>query len=261
MRATVFALLLLSAVASPFAADDIAVDVELVLAVDVSYSMDYDEQRLQREGYVAAFRHPDIKDAIASGRYKRIAVIYFEWAGIDRQVVRVPWTLIDGPEASEKFAAALEAAPFKGGPRTSISAAMTFAAELFDENGFEGLRRVLDISGDGPNNMGKPVDGARDALVGRGIIINGLPLILRPAYMSGFSDTLELNDYYRDCVIGGVGSFMVTVEKKEEFADAIRKKLIQELAEFPVRLIRVSRPSPAEPADCLIGEKLHQDVP
>ncbi|MGD9866526.1 MAG: DUF1194 domain-containing protein [Hyphomicrobiales bacterium] len=242
-------------------ATDMPVDLELVLAVDVSYSMDYDEQRLQREGYAAAFRHPDVREAIASGRYKRIAVIYFEWASIDRQIIRVPWTLIDGPEAAERFARALEAAPFKGGPRTSISAALNFAAGLFNGSGYRGLRQVIDVSGDGPNNMGPPVAGARDRLVENGIIINGLPIILRPAYLSGFSDTLELNDYYRECVIGGFGSFIVTIEKMDEFAESIRRKLILELAERPSLLIRASQQTPRTEVDCLIGEKLHQDVP
>lgn len=242
-------------------AADLPVDLELVLAVDVSYSMDYDEQRLQREGYAAAFRHPDVREAIASGRYRRIAVVYFEWAGIERQVIRVPWTLIDSVESADRFAEALEAAPFKGGPRTSISAALAFASRLFGGNGYQGLRRVVDVSGDGPNNMGPPVIGARDRLVEDGIVINGLPIILRPAYLSGFSDTLELNDYYRECVIGGLGSFLVTIEKMDEFAESIRKKLILELAGRPPVVIRASQQTPREPVDCLIGEKLHQDVP
>ena len=245
----------------PAKSADIPVDLKLVLAVDISYSMDGDELKLQRDGYVSAFRHPEILAAIRSGRHRRIAVVYLEWAGASLQFVRVPWQLIDSDEAAEYFAARLETQPLQNARRTSMSGALDYAADLFDANGYNGTRQVIDISGDGANNSGLTVEAARNRAVARGITINGLPLILRPAYLSGFSDAVELNDYYRDCVIGGFGSFLITVENISEITLAIRQKLILEMAARQLRVILASHTREHPKVDCLIGEKLSFDEP
>ena len=235
----------------------VAVDLELVVAVDISHSMDDEEQKLQREGYVAAFRHPEVLNAILTGRYKRIAVAYVEWAGTGRFFLSVPWTLIDSSASAIAFADRLKAAPMRAASRTSISGGLAFAADQFEGSGFVGLRKVIDVSGDGPNNMGPRVDATRDHIVGRGIVINGLPLMLRPSFMAGFADMSELNDYYRDCVIGGFGSFLITVERHDELVDAIRRKLVLEMSgmEPAVRIVRIAD-SERPKVDCLIGEKI-----
>ncbi len=172
-----FGAAVLAAMAAPAAAE-LPVDLELVLAVDVSGSMDRDEQALQRRGYVEAFLHPEVAAAVRSGPYGRIAVTYVEWAGASAQVVTLPWTLVEDQTTAEDFAAGLAEAPparFRG---TSISGALAFAAPMFADNGYEGLRRVIDVSGDGPNNIGPPVAPVRDAVVAAGIVINGLPVQL-----------------------------------------------------------------------------------
>ncbi len=242
--------------ASTPSAADVAVDLELVLAVDISHSMDDEEQRLQRNGYIAAFRHPEVQTAIRAGRHRRIAVAYVEWAGTGRRLLTVPWTLVGGAETAERFAARLEAAPLQGASRTSVSGALEFSARLFEGNGYTGVRRVIDVSGDGPNNMGPRVDTTRDALVARGIVINGLPIMLKPSFMAGFADVSELNHYYQDCVIGGLGAFLVTVHKTSEFPGAIRRKLILEMSGNRPRVMRVQLKQTREKVDCLIGEKL-----
>src|SRR5262245_2137013 len=178
---------------------DSAVDLELVLAVDVSLSMDLDEQRLQRDGYVAAFRDADIHKAIQSGALGRIAVTYVEWAGPFSQQVVLPWTLIDSADAAERFAEQLERQPISRMRMTSVSGGLAFAARQFG-GGFAGTRRVIDISGDGVNNSGEPVIGVRDQLVGQGIVINGLPIMLKPGTMAGFFDIDHLDRWYQDCV-------------------------------------------------------------
>ena len=184
-------------------AAEVPVDVELVLAVDVSRSMDRDEQVLQRDGYVAALRDPEVLSAIRSGFVGRIALTYVEWGGRHEQRVVVPWRAIEIPADIEAFAAVLESSRAERRRYTSISGGLAFAAELFEANDFEGTRRVIDVSGDGPNNTGPPVTLLRDALVADGIVINGLPLMLSP-YSSGVNNVLlDLESYYEDCVIGG----------------------------------------------------------
>src|SRR5262249_39890586 len=230
-----------------------AADLELVIAVDVSLSMDLDEQRLQRDGYVAAFRDPEVHKAITSGPNGRVAVTYVEWAGPLTQQVVLPWTNIDGAAAARAFADRLEATPISRGPMTAISAALQFCGDLFGSSGVRGIRRVIDVSGDGPNNAGVPVARVRDALVAQGFVINGLPIMLKMA--TGFFDLADLDRYYSDCVIGGTGSFMIPIKEKSEFLTAIRRKLLLEIAGQvpPARFIRVQ--APAEPSDCLIGER------
>jgi hypothetical protein len=229
------------------------VDVELVLAVDVSGSMDADEQGLQRAGYVAAFMHEEVLAAIRSGFTGRIAVTYVEWAGAGAQSVTVPWRLIEGVEDARAFAAELSAAPIARIRGTSISSALTFAGGLFDGSGYQGLRRVVDVSGDGPNNMGPPVTPARDALTAEGIIVNGLPIMLHSS--TGWMNIPHLDAYYRDCVIGGPAAFMVPVVAPDQLAEAIRRKLVLEIAGPAAAPSLIAETVPDEPADCLAGER------
>ena len=208
------------------------VDLELVLAVDVSHSMSGAELVQQRNGYVAAFRHPEVLSAIRSGELGRIAVAYVEWAGPLEQRVVVPWTIITGADDAAHFAETLAFAEPKPAIRTpppsggtSISSALLFASALFGGNDIDGMRQTIDISGDGPNNTGPPVGLARDTVLARGVTINGLPLILAPR-------TLPLDDYYKDCVIGGPGSFSITVSNPADFSGAVRHKLLLEIADL-----------------------------
>jgi hypothetical protein len=232
------------------------VDVELVLAVDISMSMDWEELRLQRQGYVAALRDPSIHALIARGATKKIAVTYFEWAGTGIQRVIAPWTLIDGPDAANALADRIDQAPVTRERMTSISAALDFAGRLFAESPFKGIRRVVDVSGDGPNNAGRPVTVSRDALVNIGVAINGLPIILKMA--GGWFDLKTLDLYYTDCVIGGSAAFTISIKSLEEFLPAIRRKLILEIAgvEPVARWHRVQASTEAPRVDCMIGEQL-----
>jgi hypothetical protein len=236
------------------AAQDIAVDLELVLAVDISLSMDEDEQRLQRDGYAAAFRHPEIIEAIKSGLHGRIAATYVEWAGESFQRTVVPWTLIDGSGTALPFAEKLATAPVQQSHRTSISGALIYAARLFDSTGYQG-RRVIDVSGDGANNQGIGVEFARDATIRRGITINGLPLLLNPRSFDDYFDSSNLDDYYEDCVIGGSGAFIIPVQNQSEFFPAIRRKLVIEIAQRKLPTIRAAGVPARARSDCLIGEK------
>src|SRR4051812_40442962 len=205
------------------------VDVELVLAVDVSYSMDMDELALQREGYAQAIVSKEFLQALKSGPNGRIAITYFEWAASTDQKIIIPWRVIDGPETADAVANEISKAPIRRASRTSISGAINFAMPLFDDNPHRGLRRVIDISRDGPNNNGAPVVIARDAAVEKGIVINGLPIMVKePSYSTMDIDNLDL--YYEDCVIGGPGAFVVTIKEREKFKEAIRTKLLLEVA-------------------------------
>jgi len=204
------------------------VDLALVLAVDISNSMDPEEQDLQRDGFVAAFRSSLVQDAIKAGMLGRIAVVYMEWAGSRRQTVVVPWTIIDGPASAAGFADRLAQAPTQRAPRTSISGAIDLGVRLLAESQVEASRQVIDISGDGANNEGRSVTQARNEALARGITINGLPIMLNRA--RGYWDVDKLDDYYRDCVIGGSGAFMVPVRDREQFAQAIKTKIVREIA-------------------------------
>ncbi|WP_193369829.1 DUF1194 domain-containing protein [Pelagibius marinus] len=224
----------------------IAVDLELVLAVDVSLSVDSEEAQLQRQGYVQAFRDPLVVDAIGGGILGRIAVTYFEWANSAHTQLIVDWTLIESPAAAERFAAAL--ASRRPGPAhyTSISGAIDFGAALFKDNGFEGTRQVIDVSGDGPNNWGDLVIHARDRAVKKGITINGLPILDQSTGPFSRYNIPNLDLYYRDCVIGGPAAFIVVAEDFTAFASAIRRKLILEIAGLtppPARPVPPLRPA------------------
>jgi hypothetical protein len=235
-----------------------SVDVELVLAVDVSYSMDMDELAIQREGYAQAIVSKEFLQALKSGPNGKIAVTYFEWAASSDQKIIIPWRLIDGPETADAVANEIMKTPIRRASRTSISGAINFAMPLFDENPYRGLRRVIDISGDGPNNNGAPVVVARDAALEKGIVINGLPIMVKePSYSTMDIDNLDF--YYEDCVIGGPGSFVITIKEREKFKEAIRTKLLLEVAgrtpERPVVPAATKEPR----VNCLIGEKIWQD--
>jgi hypothetical protein len=240
------------------AAQDIDVDLELVLAVDVSRSMDYAEQELQRDGYVSAFRHPEVLAAISSGALGRIAVTYVEWAGPYYQAVIVPWTIVSGPADAVTFADALAEASITRERGTSISGGLSHAQRAFESNGARGYRRAVDVSGDGPNNAGRPVLEARAALIADRVTINGLPILLRQPGLTAYSIP-DLDVYYENCVIGGPGAFMITVTEIEHLEAAIRRKLVLEIAGLPPRLMPAAAGlgQTADPDyDCLIGEKL-----
>jgi hypothetical protein len=253
-RKAIAAAILCLALAPGALAQDRPVDLELVLAVDVSGSMDPDEKLLQRSGYVAAFSHPEVIGAVTSGEHRRIAVAYVEWAGPAAQSVVLPWRVIDGPEAAEAFARDLAAAPTVRIRGTSISGALLFSSGLFEGNGFAAPRQVIDISGDGPNNMGVPVVPVRDAVVDRGIVINGLPITLKSGGYGGLLPG-ELDIYYEDCVIGGPGAFIVSVQNPAQLGDAIRRKLVLEIATRLPRAMPAAFTAQAPRIDCMIGEK------
>jgi hypothetical protein len=234
------------------------VDVELIIAVDVSYSMDMDELAVQREGYAQAIMSREFLQALRTGPHGKVAITYFEWAASSDQKIIIPWRVIDGPETADAVATEILKTPVRRASRTSISGAIYFAMPLFDENPYHGLRRVIDISGDGPNNNGAPITPARDEALSKGIVINGLPIMVKePSYSTMDIDNLDW--YYEDCVIGGPGSFVVAIKDREKFKEAIRTKLLLEVAgrtpERPV--VRVDEKEPR--VSCLIGEKIWQD--
>jgi Protein of unknown function (DUF1194) len=239
-------------------ADAIPVDVELVIAVDVSYSMDPDEQKLQREGYVQALNSREFLTALREGAHGKIAVTYFEWAGQFDQKIIMPWRLIDGPEAADAVAAEIANAPYRRASRTSISGGLLFGSKLFDTSGYRGARRVIDVSGDGANNAGELIVPVRDGVLAHGITINGLPIMLKRPN-PGTMDIENLDVYYEDCVIGGPGAFVVPIHNTEQFIDATRTKLIMEIAGWRPEL-RVTPASADEPRiSCTIGEQLWQN--
>jgi Protein of unknown function (DUF1194) len=208
----------------------LTVDAELVIAVDVSNSMDPEEQALQREGYVAGLTSREFLSAVREGGHGRIALTYFEWAGPMDQKVVLPWRLIDGPESAAAAAAAIAAAPYRRAPRTSIYGALQFAKRLFFEaSGYRGLRRIIDVSGDGVNNIGLPVTFMRDEVLDAGITINGLPIMLDRPWGNG-AESANLDVYYEDCVIGGPGAFVVAIHERAQFKEATRTKLVLEIA-------------------------------
>ena len=238
---------------APRAAAD--VDLELILAVDVSYSMDPDEQALQREGYILGLTSPEFLSALKQGGHGRIAITYFEWAGIADQKVLVPWRIIDGEATARAFTDQMAAAPYRRAYRTSISGALLYASPLFDANPFHGLRRTVDVSGDGVNNQGPPVTIIRDELLAKNVTINGLPIMLKRP-MAASMDIENLDVYYEDCVIGGPGSFVIPIKEREKFKEATRAKLLLEVAgvapAMPITRIAASAPR----ISCTIGERM-----
>src|SRR5215218_9875396 len=238
----------------------VPVDVELILAVDVSYSMDMDELAIQREGYAQAIVSKEFLQALKTGPNGKISVTYFEWAASSDQKIIIPWRVIDGPETADAVANEIMKTPIRRASRTSISGAINFAMPLFEENPYPGIRRVIDISGDGPNNNGSPVTIARDAAIQKGVVINGLPIMVKePSYSTMDIDNLDF--YYEDCVIGGPGSFVITIKDRDKFKEAIRTKLLMEVAgRMPERpVMRVADKDKEPRVNCMIGEKIWSD--
>jgi len=230
------------AMAGPF--DVTEVDVQLVLAADVSGSMSRDELRVQREGYVAALRSRDVADALRSGALGRIALTYVEWAGVDEQAIVVPWTIVSSGHDLEDFSDRLAEGPrlvtdwastsLRG--RTSISDALLFAANLRDGSGVRSFGWIIDISGDGPNNEGPDIDLVRDAIVARGITINAIAITVSDRDMYGpYADMFgtayaRLRPYFEHSVIGGPGAFAMGVAGLDDFAETIQRKLVMEIS-------------------------------
>ncbi|HWX48252.1 MAG TPA: DUF1194 domain-containing protein [Roseomonas sp.] len=209
------------------------VDVELALAVDVSRSVDPEEQELQFRGYAAAFRDTRLTEGIQGGPLGAIAVSFFTWSDWNIQELLVPWTRIDGPASAARFADALDAAPRRAHLYTSISGAIDYAAGLFGQ-GYEGTRRVVDISGDGVNNSGRPLREARTEALARGIVLNGLAVVDRTPTPSQFAPLQQpLDEYYQKEVIGGPGAFLMVAEGFQAFEGAVRRKIIREIASNP----------------------------
>jgi hypothetical protein len=215
---------------APAARAGTAVDLALIIAVDVSGSVDETEARLQRQGYVSAFAHPEVITAIRSGTLGRIAVLYFEWSDYPHQSMVLDWTLIDSEAAARAFSGLLAETPISRGRRTSISGAIDYGAAQFDRSGYDSTRKVIDVSGDGPNNSGPSVYGPRDAAVARGITINGLPVVNDRMDPFGAPQMPDLDKYYMACVIGGPGAFIVVAKDFHDFANAVRRKLVLEIA-------------------------------
>jgi hypothetical protein len=219
------------------------VDLELVLATDVSYSIDAEEARLQRQGTVAAFRSREIIRAIQTGALGRIAVAYMDFSGRPYNRIVIDWQVIHDEASALAFADRLATAPPTRGQSTSISDAVEDAAHMIDSNGFEGIRRVIDVSGDGPNNAGRLVDRVRDETLAKGITINGLTIINQADRWSTSYFLEDLDRYYEGCVIGGPGAFVIVASDFQDYARAIRQKLILEIAGLtPRRAARGSSP-------------------
>ncbi|MBY0339511.1 MAG: DUF1194 domain-containing protein [Acetobacteraceae bacterium] len=216
------------------------VDVELVLAVDVSRSVDQEEQEMQMRGYANAFRDPRLVDAMSRGPVGSVAVTLFTWSDWNIQEHLVPWMKIEDQASAERFARAVDAAPRRTHLYTSISGAMDYAARLFGR-GYEGTRKVVDISGDGINNSGRDVEAARQDALDQGIVLNGLAVLDRSPPPLGLAGQQPLDDYFRERVIGGPGSFLMVAEGFEAFEQAVRRKIIREVAAVPEPGPRVER--------------------
>ncbi|WP_240046594.1 DUF1194 domain-containing protein [Paracraurococcus ruber] len=207
-------------------------DVLLVLAVDVSRSIDDDEARLQREGYRSAVSDPQVVEAIRGGMIGAIGLAYVEWAGAEYQRLVLPWTRIGNAPDAHAWSEKLAEAPRASLSWTSISGGLDFSRTVLAQAPFEATRRVVDVSGDGVNNSGGPVELARDRLVAEGVTINGLPIVNdRPTF--GRMPPIPLDDYYRDSVIGGTGAFVIVAEDFQSFGQAVKRKLIREIASIP----------------------------
>src|SRR6266446_5083382 len=209
------------------------VDLLLVLSSDVSRSVDHPKFLLQREGYAAAVSDPHVLEAIKSGPQQRIAVCFVEWSGFGAQKLVIDWTIIDGPDPARKFGDQLLELPRAFADRTSISGGIEFAAAQLERSPFESARRTIDVSGDGTNNAGRDVKLARDEVVGKGTVINGLVILSdRPVPWNAEHTNPPggLEKYYQDNVIGGPGAFVLVAENFNAFGRAIIKKLIAEIA-------------------------------
>ncbi|HZQ02189.1 MAG TPA: DUF1194 domain-containing protein [Reyranella sp.] len=224
-------LVLLLSVTMATAQERKPVDLALALAIDISGSIDPEEAKLQREGYVLAFRDPTIVHAILGGPNGRIAVAYFEWSDSWMQKLLVDWTLLDSEPSIAAFARRLEDAPISIARRTSISGAIRYSIPLFARAPYDADRKVLDISGDGSNNDGMLVTDMRYEALKERIVINGLPIMNDRPNPFGFPNETDLDKYYLACVTGGPHSFVEVARNFDDFPRAVRKKLLQEVAD------------------------------
>lgn len=206
------------------------VDLELILAVDISGSIDYAEAQLQRKGYLQALTDPRIIKIITSGERRKISISYIEWAGAHYQKVLAPWMVIRDLASAKAFVASVSKNPVTTERWTSISTAIDFSVRHFDKNPHKGKRRVIDISGDGKNNNGNFLTPARDRAVKAGIVINGLPIMNNRPNPWGMTPPKDLDRYYFENVIGGPGSFIVVARGFKSFGDAVKSKLAREIA-------------------------------
>lgn len=203
------------------------VDVELIVSVDISQSMDDDEQKLQRDAYVSAINSFDFINATQQGINRKIAMMYVEWGGVNEQFIIVPWMIVNDKESAKTFTDMIKQSPFRKVQRTSIAGLMQKVPGYFD-NMYESERLVIDISGDGPNNQGGSVTDMREMLVNQGITINGLPLMMK-SNKNTWQAMLNLDHYYEDCVIGGPGSFAIPVKSLKDFSEAVLMKLRRDI--------------------------------
>jgi len=255
VRVSMMTGLLCAAVPSALPAQQIEVDLELALMVDVSRSMSEDELELQRRGYAEALVSDDVFAAVQSGLLQTIALTYIEWAGFEEIIV--DWRLIETQDDLRAFAADLTTRFDSTLRRTSISGALAFGASRIERNQYLGLRRVIDVSGDGPNNLGPFVTEVRDDVLAKGITINGLPLMTKDdSFFQFHLDNLDL--YYQTCVIGGPGAFVIPVYDWPDFASAVRRKLVLEIADLAPKE-RVIQAKARDASDCQIGEKIWQE--
>lgn len=248
------------------------VDLELVIATDVSYSIDAEEARLQREGIIAAFRSPEVIQAIRGGALGRIGVAYIDFSSRPFNKVVIDWQIIEDQASANSFADKLARAPANRGQSTSISDALELAVSLIEGSGLESTRRVIDVSGDGPNNAGRRVDAMRDAVLAKRITINGLPIINQADRWNSRYFLSDLDRYFEGCVTGGAGSFVIVAADFVDFARAIRQKLILEIAGLapprqpsrptvvrasaPITLAQAGPTGPPYEKGCDIGERL-----
>jgi len=234
LRPALALLSLLLGLSGPAARAAEPVDLLLVLAADVSRSVDAQKFQLQREGYAAAIANPRVLDAIRAGRNGRIAVLFLEWSGFASQKVVIDWVPIDGLKAAQEFGTRLLESPRSFADRTSISGGIDFAVAQFARAPFLAERRTIDVSGDGTNNAGRTVNAARDEALALGITINGLvilsatPLPWNPEHTNPPGG---LAKYYRDNVVGGPGAFVLEAKDFNSFGQAIIKKMIAEIAD------------------------------
>lgn len=228
----------LALVASLAYADD-EVDLELVLLADASRSIDNAEILFQRQGYANAITHPDVLDAIDQGFRQRIAITYVEWGDVSSQEVVVPWTIVEDKSSAQAFASALLDAPRLAFGPNAIGNALAAAQTLIEGNTIEAFRRVIDFSGDSANSFGGiPIATARASALSADIVINGLAILCRQDDCSGRPNVYDLEDAFAKSIIGGPGSFVVTVDGPSSFADAVRRKLILEIANLGERYYR-----------------------
>ena len=237
MRRAIRFLCVATAIATTLGAPAVAaeaVDLLLVLAADVSRSVDQQKFQLQRDGYAAAITNPRVLDAVRSGPHHRIAVCFVEWSGAGAQKVVIDWALIHDAASAQQFAGQIVEAPRSFADRTSISGAIEFSMAQLEKTPFEGARRTIDMSGDGTNNAGRDVKLARDEALAKGVTINGLVVLTETLtrWNSNHTDPPGgIANYYRNNVIGGGGAFVVVAENFNSFGNAITKKLIAEIAQ------------------------------